>query len=218
MGDIVETGAVGRSRSAHRRRNAKRRSSAIDVLNGAEVVETLRCYRAEDLGPRVRLYWEGAEHKGRGRQTYWRGTARIEGAQIQRMEKINAWNPARDIALEGDTLRFDAITTGNFGGVDLALDQIAGATIAFETDHASDRAALAALGVEDHCFEAGGLERRLRLRRLPIRLEQRDLSQTVPLSLHDRGDNAVWVRVQTSDGHLAWSSPLYLCRNARNPA
>ncbi|MEO1266283.1 MAG: DUF3604 domain-containing protein, partial [Pseudomonadota bacterium] len=41
----------------------------VDVLNGADVVQTLRPYSASDLGDRVRLYWEGAEHRGRGRQT-----------------------------------------------------------------------------------------------------------------------------------------------------
>ena len=216
MGDIVETDApeVGLEIEIAAEAPIER----VDILNGAEVAQTLRCYRAEDLGPRVRFYWEGAEHKGRGRQTYWRGAARIEGARIETMERINAWNPSREIALAGDTVRFDAITTGNFGGGDLVLDRIAGAKLVFETAHVSGSADLDALGVEDLCFEAGGLERRLRLRRLPARLGQRDLRQTVPISLSAHGDNPIWVRVQTADGHVAWSSPLYLCRDARAPA
>ncbi len=187
----------------------------VDVLNGADVVQTLRPYSASDLGDRVRLYWEGAEHRGRGRQTYWRGEAHVGGAQMKAMTKINAWNPARQIELTGAAMvRFDAITTGNFGGVDLQLDTIANATIDIQTEHVSGSADLGELGIEDHCFEAGGLGRRLRLRRLPDELVQLDLAQTVAVTLNERGDTPIWVRVITTDGHVAWSSPIYLSKDA----
>lgn len=217
MGDIVETDApqVDLALTVAAGSPIER----IDVLNGAETVRTLRCYGADDLGARVRLYWEGAEHRGRGRQTAWRGTARVAGARVTAMERINAWNPARRIELEdapegGALVRFDAITTGNFGGVDLRLDRIEGATVDLRTQHVSGAADLSALGLEDRCFEAGGLERRLRLRRLPENPTQTELSRTVQIPLAGGGDNPIWVRVTTADGHVAWSSPIFLCRDA----
>lgn len=213
MGDIVETAQAQVEIAVDVAAQAP--IERVDVLSGAEAVETLRCYGEADLGARVRLYWEGAEHKGRGRQTYWRGAAQVSGARIAAMTPINAWNPSREIELTGEgRVSFDAITTGNFGGVDLRFDTLAGGALAFETEHVSGEASIETLGLEDEIFEAGGLGRRIRLRRLPDLLEQTELSRTVTVSLRDSGDTPIWVRVQTIDGHVAWSSPLYLHRAA----
>ena len=41
----------------------------LDVLHGANVVQTARPFTAADLGRRVRVTWQGAEY--RGRETMW---------------------------------------------------------------------------------------------------------------------------------------------------
>ena len=70
--------------------------------------------------------------------------------------------------------------------------------------------ALAELGLEDHTLEAGGLERKIRVIRLPDELTQCSLRRKVTVPLTKGRDNPIWVRVATADGHLAWSSPIYL--------
>jgi len=62
-------------------------------------------------------------------------------------------------------------------------------------------------------FEAGGLGRRISVFRLPeenlhreVRLERR-----IPLVGGER-DDAVYVRVVFEDGHVAWTSPIYVFR------
>ena len=61
-------------------------------------------------------------------------------------------------------------------------------------------------------FANGGIDRRIRVYRLPdenphhgVRLERR-------VRLHQNRDNALYVRITTEDGHFAWSSPIYLFR------
>ena len=49
----------------------------VDVLHGARVVQTVRPYAASDLGARVRVLWQGAEYRGRGRETNWQGKLTI---------------------------------------------------------------------------------------------------------------------------------------------
>ena len=48
----------------------------VDVLHGTAVVHSVRPFSAGDLGRRVRVLWQGAEYRGRGRETIWQGNSR----------------------------------------------------------------------------------------------------------------------------------------------
>jgi hypothetical protein len=191
--------------------NAHAPIERIDILRGAEVIETLRPYNVTDLGARIRVVWQGAEYRGRGRQTFWNGHVRIDGPEIARHAAFNAWNLERHIGcVDARTLRFDAVTTGNFGGVDLWLDGPAEGRIAVETDIASGAFDLGRIGLQDTVIDAGGLDRKLRLFRLPEKLETRQIEAEVPVARYEGRDTQLWVRVTTQDGFNAWSSPIYL--------
>jgi hypothetical protein len=114
--------------------------------------------------------------------------------------------------LNGDTVVWDAITTGNFGGFDVWLDEAADTTLVIQTNLAGGTIPLAALGLDDYMIEAGGLERRLRVFRLPEQNPHRALTGTVTIPLTPTGDNPLWVRVTTEDGYQAWSSPVFVYR------
>lgn len=186
----------------------------IEVRNGAEVVRTLRGYGPDDLGNRIRVIWSGAEYRGRGRDTNWKGRARFSDARIARMAKINAWNPERQLEQQGaDTVVWDAITTGNFGGFDAWLEAGAAGDLDIATNLGALSLPLAEIGLEDAVMEAGGLERRIRVFRLPDDNPHRELVAEVEVELRPEGDNPLWVCVTTEDGFQAWSSPIYLFRN-----
>jgi hypothetical protein len=61
-------------------------------------------------------------------------------------------------------------------------------------------------------FQAGGLERRLSLQRLPDVMGERRVVLRRRLPVRDVGDTRLYVRVQQEDGHRMWSSPIYLFR------
>ena len=209
MGDIVQTPA--REAEIAIAVEAQAPIERIDLLNGAEIVATRRCYTAAELGTRIRITWQGAERRGRGRQSSWQGSAALHGATITRMEPINHWNPERLLHLRDvATLEFDTITTGNFGGADLWLDRIEDTRLDIRTNHVAGEIALHALGVEDVRLDAGALDRAITVKRLPERLTRHALATTAPVTLTPGRDNPIWVRVSTIDGHRAWSSPIYL--------
>ena len=142
----------------------------IEVRNGKQAVRTLRPYGAGDLGSRIRVLWSGAEYRGRGRETNWKGRARFQHASILRMEPVNAWNRERLLEQRGaDTILFDAITTGNFGGFDVWLDEAPDSMFHLATNLGALDHPLSEVGLEDWVMEAGGLERRVRVFRLPDR-------------------------------------------------
>ena len=185
----------------------------IDILNGADVVATVRGYDATDLGNRICVIWQGAEYRGRGRQTEWTGSAEFSDNRIRRMHKINAWNHERPVETDGEhRVTWDTLTTGNFGGFHAWLDSDPTGTLTIEGNHVSGAVDLAALDLEDFEFDAGGLGRKIRVFRLPDENECRELRRAVTVDLKPSGDNPIWVRVTTEDGFNAWSSPIFLFR------
>ncbi|MEM7237472.1 MAG: DUF3604 domain-containing protein [Pseudomonadota bacterium] len=186
----------------------------VDVLDGASLVQTSRPYALADLGRRVRVYWQGAEYRGRGRNTHWTGEISASGVQIEEMVPVNQWNPERPLILTDDgRVTFDAVTSGNFAGVDLRLDHGDG-LLKICTNHVEGVANISDLGLEDLVLDAGGLERQIRIRRLPDELNTASLDEHFQIPLSPVIEHAFWVRVTTLDGHLAWSSPIYVKRNA----
>src|SRR5262249_13070676 len=66
MGDIIRAGSAPMRLSAEVIGTAP--VERLDVLHGRDVVQTARPFAAGDLGRRVRLLWQGAEYRGRGRE------------------------------------------------------------------------------------------------------------------------------------------------------
>jgi hypothetical protein len=185
----------------------------VEVFNGRERIALRRPYGADDLGRRIRVIWEGAEYRGRYRQTVWDGHARFPGDRIERVRAINFWNRDKTLEREGeDGLSWQALTTGNFGGFDAWLADGRTGALALETRLVTCDVALADIGLDDVVFEAGGLGRRVRLVRLPDENPHRTLSFALDAALAAGRDNPLWVKLTQEDGHVAWSSPIYVIR------
>ncbi|MBT3373389.1 MAG: DUF3604 domain-containing protein [Rhodospirillaceae bacterium] len=209
MGDIVRT--TGDTITLTVRAVTQAPIERIEVRNGAEVIQTLRGYGADDLGNRIRVLWSGAEYRGRGRDTNWKGKVSFGGANIRRFEKINAWNHERLFEQQSDdTIIFDAITTGNFGGFDAWLDADQNGEMSIATNLAAMNIALADIGMEDQVVEAGGLERRIKAFRLPDDNDCREITAEIEIPITAGRDNPLWICVNTEDGFQAWSSPIYV--------
>jgi hypothetical protein len=185
----------------------------VELVDGHEVLETLRPYGHEDLGARVRLVYQGAEYRGRARTTIWDGGLAIDGNAIARTAVFNNWNLDRGIQRENaGGLAWKAVTTGNHGGIDIWLRDGIEGRIAFETKLVRGSRDIASLGLERHIFSAGGLERAVKLYRLPERMTETRMSFRRRVRLRETGDTRLFVRVWQEDGHRAWSTPIYLFR------
>ncbi len=211
MGDIVQTAddfvEVSIEVAAHAP------IERIAIRNGTEVVETYRPYGAEDLGSRVRVLWSGAEYRGRGRQTTWIGRARFDGARVTRIAKINAWNHERRLEqTASDTVEWNALTTGNYGGFDAFLEEGSEGSFELTSNHGTIQCRLDEIGLDDVVMEAGGLERRIRVFRLPEENPHRSVTYKLRIPLKASSDNPLWVCVNTEDGFQAWSSPIFAFR------
>ncbi len=185
----------------------------VDIFDGLDLIETVRPYTLDDLGNRVRLVYEGAEYRGRARTTIWDGSLDITDNVIRRTEMINNWNLDRGIQKQdAGSVAWKAVTTGNYGAIDLWLENATGGRLAFQTNPVSGAVVIAELGIEDRVFEAGGLDRVIKLQRLPERMTQTRIIHGRKVKLRTDGDTRLYVRVQQEDGHRAWSSPIYIYR------
>ena len=185
----------------------------IDIFNGLKLVATLHGYNESELDNRIRIIWQGAEYRGRGRKTIWNGKATFEGSRVERIAPINAWNHEHPTEQRGENVvTWDTITTGNFGGFDAWIDEGTDDRLVIDTNHVSSIIDTKDIGFEDIVLDAGGLDRKIRVFRLPQKNTCCDLDRCVEVPLRAAGDNQIWVRVTTEDGYNAWSSPMFIYR------
>jgi hypothetical protein len=185
----------------------------IEIRNGLDLLETWRPFDEPALGRRIRLIWEGSEYRGRGRQTIWDGGCCLEGNRFERISPINLWNLDKKLTQTGpESLAWTALTTGGFGGFDAWLADPRSGVLRIDTPLVKCELAVADIGLEDQAFEAGGIGRRIRLFRLPDENPCRRLQLNRRIPLKTVGDNALYVRLTQEDGHLIWSSPIYIFR------
>jgi hypothetical protein len=210
MGDIIRPGSVPMHFAAEVIGTAP--IERLEVLHGANVVQTARPFAASDLGLRVRVTWQGAEYRGRGRETMWQGQLTLKSNHIARFAPVNFLNPERKVVETnpGTTLGWTSVTTGNLAGIDLWLEEARRGTLKLETNVVSGEVDLATLADGTVAFDGGGLGRRISVYRLPEQDWSRRLALEHVVTFSGGDDLPVYVRVTQSDGHQAWSSPLYL--------
>jgi hypothetical protein len=185
----------------------------LEIRNRMEILETVRPYGRDELGRRIRVLWEGSEYRGRGRQTIWDGSAKLEGNGFARLAPINFYN--LDKTLEQTApgrVQWRALTTGGFGGFDGWLDDPLSGVLSIDTALVQARIPVAEIGYEDRVFEAGGIGRGIRVFRLPDDNPYTALQLERQVALRDDRDNGLYVRLVQDDGHITWSSPIYIFR------
>ena len=209
MGDILKSGddEVTFTIDIHASAPIER----IDIRNGLDTVEIHRPYPEADLGRRIRVLWEGSEYRGRGRETVWDGFAELTDNAFQRLHPINRYNlDKRFDHVAPDRLEWTALTTGGFGGLDAWLEDPHAGTLKIDTALVKEEIAVESIGYDEMIFANGGIDRRIRVFRLPddnphkvVKLERR-------MKLSEARDNAFYVRITQEDGHFIWSSPIYV--------
>ncbi len=183
----------------------------LEIRNGLTVLETVRPYKPSELGKRIRVIWAGAEYRGRGRETVWDGAASLAGNTIESVSQVNMYNLEKTVTqLDQSHLEWKAVTTGGFGGFDCVLSDPQAGMLTIETAQVNYTVPVAEIGFEELRIDAGGLDRHLRLVRLPDTNPHLQLSLERKLALNASGDNPLYVCVTQEDGHQAWSSPIYL--------
>lgn len=209
MGDILRSGDNEATFAVEALASAP--IERIEIRNRTQVLETFRPFTQADLGRRIRVIWEGSEYRGRGRHTVWDGGCTLSGNRFERFRSINMWNLDKKIEqINPGALKWAALTTGGFGGFDAWLADPRSGTLKIDTALVKTEIKVADIGREDLVFEAGGIKRQIRVFRLPDENPHRQVKIERRVKLATVGDNALYICMTQEDGHLVWSSPIYV--------
>jgi hypothetical protein len=161
-------------------------------------------------GNRLRIQCEGAEYKGRGRLVTWDVAAQITGTQIRDIAAINFWNPDRRPDRDGGVVTWSNVTTGGTHAVDLWLDDLNQARLGFDSTQARFDLDLSSIEGGEHVVECGGLGKRVRIQRLPDAPLPNNIELSRQIGLPTSGETRIYARIVFEDGHMAWTSPIYI--------
>lgn len=211
MGDIVHLpeGSVSFSGRVETTSPIER----IEIFNGTDLIHTSRPYTKDDLGARICVLWAGAEYRGRFRQVIWDGTAVVEGNTVLDARPVNFLNRDKILSRDGNHLSWEALTTGNFGGIDIRLENATSGQLKFTTPLVSFDMPIAEIsGTDKHIDQGDRLPRFVQVFRLPDSLTRTSQAFSVPIELAGKGDNPIYLRLTQEDGTRAWTSPIYIYR------
>jgi hypothetical protein len=189
----------------------------VEIRNAMRVLKTFRPYGEADLSSRLKVVWQGATVRGRGRQVNWDGELKLTGNRIKSFETINFWNlEKRCEQVSPKKLSWESLTTGGVAGVIVELEKPAAGSIQIETTQKSLRAGISKLGANGRSASAGGLDKKISAYRLQPKDGHKDFSFDYSPSWKslNEGDNPIYVCVVQEDGNMAWSSPIYLVKSS----
>ncbi|WP_181197818.1 DUF3604 domain-containing protein [Enhygromyxa salina] len=186
---------------------------ALELLRGREVIYSARPPAFDDCASsrRIRLVWGGARIRGRGRRAQWDGIVEVEGATIERAEVFAFDSPMDGIQRQTPTtVELRSRTTGDRDGLDLWLSQAARGRVTFRSGLGEVTVDLATLDADGHTVELGGLDLRASISRYPEAPTDLAVGLEREVELDPEGTTALFVRATQVDGHIAWSSPIYI--------
>jgi hypothetical protein len=137
----------------------------------------------------------------------------VKDNKILSSKPINFFNPDKTLSFTANQVKWNALTTGNFGGFDVNLESAEDGTIEINTPLVNETIKINNIGFEDKIFDNSGvLPKFLKIFRLPTNNEANKIKISRKISLSPKGDNPIFIRITQEDGTQAWTSPIYVYR------
>jgi len=210
MGDVVSARDKSMSLSVSVEGTAP--IERIDIFDAAECVLTHRPWDPSELGQHVRLTLAGQHYRGRGRLVRWEGTVKLTQGKIIRFATANFWNPDKTPeAIKDNEIAWQVVTTGGEAAIDLWVDDLAvSGDVIITTNIENASFPVSEIDAEGRTINCSGMDIRFNVKRLPDTLEASSFKGTFELEIPAAHEAKYYVRVSQTDGHKAWSSPLYV--------
>jgi Protein of unknown function (DUF3604) len=183
----------------------------VEIKNGSRVIYTKRLYKPAKLGSRIKIVWSGAEVKGYDREVDWSGNLQVIDNQISNITSVNFWNPDSQIHFINTTqAEWESVTAGGSAGCIIDLENPYQGKLQIETAQGVVIYDLSRDGFLPQEYKFGGLEKKISIYRLPDELSATEIDFRYNIENLFEGDNPIYIRLIQQDGHMAWSSPIYI--------
>lgn len=189
-------------------------TAGLERLELFRGLESVYRHSGQPGGPlnRIKVIWSGAENMQRNRNTLWDGQLTVTGGRVRGARGYRFDYPTEGIRdWDANRVTWQSRTAGDEDGVILDIEELDNATLSFDTKPARFSVPLRQITGEDWVYAAGGLDRRVVLRRVAEHYP-RDLGFNWTDRQVPSGASAYWVRVLQEDGAVAWSSPIFVTR------
>jgi len=186
----------------------------VEIHNGSEVIHSNSPSEGKHPSRRVKVIWCGSEVRGRNRMVRWDGSLKVHSNSILESNPINFWNPNNPLkVIDSQQLGWKSVTTGGITGVILTLEDADSGWIEINTIQKQLMCEISSIDVEPETWHCGGLDKAIKIYRLPEPVGSKDIAISIPITELHPGDNPIYIRMVQEDGHMAWSSPIYLIKS-----
>lgn len=191
---------------------------SLQLFEGKTLITEVRPAAFDGLAEtdHLRISWQGSRERGRQRRVTWDGAIEVAGSQIESAELFSFDVVADGIIDQSEhTIRFRSRTTGDRDGIDLTLSDASSGTISFHSAAGEARVNLADLTEAQprQVFDFGGVDMQLIIERYPAKVETLSLALTESVRPEAGKRTPYFVKATQVDGHMAWSSPIYVDRS-----
>ena len=142
----------------------------------------------------------------------WDGKLKIRGNRIKSFVPINFWNPdLQPKQISANELSWKSITTGGLAGLIIELDKPYSGSMEITTAQKSCNFDIATVSMKPKNYKAGGLRKQIQVYRLPCASKSStQFKSHLKLKELHNADSPVYVKVVLQDGHMLWSSPIFI--------
>ncbi len=207
MGDVV--GRAGGTSVLSVRVAGTAPIQEMEVRNGVRPMHALYPGPRTAADGRIKITWSGAEVRGRNRMVRWDGELAVRANRILAHQPVGFWNPTLHPFVSENAASWTSVTTGGTAGLILRLEDPSGGRLVVRTAQTSVEVDVANIDRAGKTWALGGLGKKIRVCRLPDDAPL-DYSVDLPIDGIGEGENPIYVRVLQEDGHMAWSSPIYV--------
>ncbi|NIA21471.1 MAG: DUF3604 domain-containing protein [Anaerolineaceae bacterium] len=209
MGDIIERPAGGKVELDLEAIADGGPIVDLEIRRGSQVVYRHRW--PEDVDSEwLRLEWSGVRIRSRRKTTTWTGRLVVKGATIEEFRPCGFGREGQGVRRTGDReLAVRSTTSGNLHGLLLRLSDKR-ARLTFESAQGEFTFNAAEIGPGGQVFPCGGVNQQFRVSRFAPQARGGELRLRWTDAPSEAGRHAYWVKVVQADGHMAWSSPLFV--------
>ncbi|MBW2704699.1 MAG: DUF3604 domain-containing protein [Deltaproteobacteria bacterium] len=189
---------------------------SLVLFKGCEPIKTVKpmAFQHTRFPNRIRVSWQGALRKGRSNRAVWNGKILLQKAQIKEARTF-AFDSASDGISEWceSEVNFLSSTAGDVDGVDLFLDQAQEGRLTFKSLIGTCSIGFEELKMVPRIFYFGGIGLQAKIERYPDELTETRLSLGERVEPEANTTTPFFVKAIQEDGHMAWSSPVYVRKN-----
>lgn len=173
-------------------------------------MESFCCDTKPRNSDRIFIEWSGVRVKSRAKKSLWNGTVRVVHGTITGVDEYqNQKRYKRTELLSGNLLKFNSTTSGDTDGFELAMIKTSETVITINTGQTEFSFNVSELLDGNILHDAGGVNLEIRVGHPPLNTQKSVDLQFIDTNLKP-GMNAYWVKAVQTDGHMLWTSPMYI--------